>query len=59
VITFFVSGAGSATLPIKVYGEMMRGGISPVINALSAILIAGTVSLSLLAKNFLKYIAAQ
>jgi spermidine/putrescine transport system permease protein len=59
VITFFVSGAGSATLPIKVYGEMMRGGISPVINALSAILILGTVSLSLLAKNFLKYIAAQ
>jgi spermidine/putrescine transport system permease protein len=59
VITFFVSGAGSATLPIKVYGEMMRGGISPVINALSAILIMGTVSLSLLAKNFLKYIAAQ
>jgi spermidine/putrescine transport system permease protein len=59
VITFFVSGAGSATLPIKVYGEMMRGGISPVINALSAILIMGTVSLSMLAKNFLKYIAAQ
>lgn len=59
VITFFVSGAGSATLPIKVYGEMVRGGISPVINALSAILIGGTVALSLMAKNFLKYIAAQ
>lgn len=59
VTTFFVAGAGSATLPIVVYGEMTRGGISPVINALSTILIVGTVMLSLLARNFLKYIAAQ
>jgi spermidine/putrescine transport system permease protein len=59
VTTFFVAGAGSATLPVTVFGQMTKGGISPVINALSAILILGTVTLSLLARNFLKYIAAQ
>jgi spermidine/putrescine transport system permease protein len=59
VTTFFVAGAGSATLPVTVYGQMTKGGISPVINALSTILILGTVMLSLTARNFLKYIAAQ
>jgi spermidine/putrescine transport system permease protein len=59
VTTFFVAGAGSSTLPVTVFGQMTKGGISPVINALSTILILGTVMLSLLARNFLKYIAAQ
>jgi spermidine/putrescine transport system permease protein len=57
-ITYFVSGV-SSTLPMAVYGQMYKGGVSPVINALSAIMILGTIVLALLARNFLKYIAAN
>jgi len=45
VITFFVSGPGSSTLAVHVYG-MMRLGVTPVINALSVLLLAGTVVLA-------------
>lgn len=41
VITFFVSGPGSATLPIRIY-TMMKHGNPPVINALSTLLLAVT-----------------
>ncbi|MFW5688226.1 MAG: ABC transporter permease [Spirochaetota bacterium] len=55
VITFFVSGPGSTTLPLYVY-SMIRFGVSPVINALSVVIIAGTVALVLVARRFVKYI---
>ena len=55
VITFFVAGPGSSTLPLHVY-SMIRFGVSPVINALSIIVIAGTVVLALSTKNIFKYI---
>ncbi|HRY80708.1 MAG TPA: spermidine/putrescine ABC transporter permease PotC, partial [Spirochaetia bacterium] len=55
---FFVSGPGSTTLPLYVY-SMIRFGVSPVINSLSVVLIAGTVLITLLARNFLKYIAQK
>lgn len=42
VITFFVSGAGSTTLPILVSSMMKTSRNLPVINALSTLLIAGT-----------------
>lgn len=58
VITFFVSGPGSTTLPLYVY-SMIRFGVSPVINALSVVMIAGTVLITILARNFLKYIAQK
>lgn len=58
VITFFVAGPGSSTLPLYIY-SLIRFGVSPVINALSVILIAGTVLLSFLMRNFLKYVAAK
>ncbi len=58
VITFFVSGPGSTTLPLYV-NSMIRFGVSPVINALSVVMIAGTVLITLLARNFLKYIAQK
>lgn len=45
VITFFVSGPGSSTLAVHIYG-MMRLGVSPVINALSVILLIGTAVLA-------------
>jgi spermidine/putrescine transport system permease protein len=41
VITSFVSGPGSATLPVVIYG-MARRGIEPSINAISTIIVAAT-----------------
>ena len=38
VITFFVAGPGSTTLPLKVF-SMIKTGITPEINALSALLV--------------------
>jgi spermidine/putrescine transport system permease protein len=58
VITYFVTGPGSSTLPIYIYSAI-RFGISPVINALSVVMILGTVALTFLLRNFLKYIAAK
>lgn len=41
VITFFVSGPGSTTLPVYIY-SMMKHGSPPVINALSVVLLLVT-----------------
>jgi spermidine/putrescine transport system permease protein len=56
VITFFVSGPGASTLPLHIY-SMVKFGVSPVINALSVILVGATIILSLSTKRFQKYIA--
>jgi spermidine/putrescine transport system permease protein len=58
VITYFVAGPGSSTLPIYIYSAI-RFGVSPVINALSVVMVLGTVLLTYLLRNFLKYIAAK
>jgi spermidine/putrescine transport system permease protein len=58
VITYFVGGPGSSTLPVYIYSAI-RFGVSPVINALSVVMILGTVALAYLLRNFLKYIAAK
>ena len=42
VITFFVSGVGSSTLPLKIY-SMIKFGVSPVINALSTVILVTTM----------------
>lgn len=39
VITFFVSGPGATTLPVYIFG-MIRVGISPEVNAVSALMLA-------------------
>jgi spermidine/putrescine transport system permease protein len=44
VITFFVSGVGSSTLPLKIY-SMIRFGVSPAINALSTVVLVVTMIL--------------
>jgi spermidine/putrescine transport system permease protein len=44
VITFFVSGVGSSTLPLKIY-SMIKFGVSPVINALSTVVLIATMVL--------------
>ena len=48
VITSFVSGSGSSTLPIVVYG-MVRRSIEPSINAISTIILVVTAALIYLA----------
>jgi len=44
VITFFISGVGSSTLPLKIY-SMIKFGVSPVINALSTVVLLATLFL--------------
>ena len=43
VITFFVNGAGSETLPVKIYGMIKRSPRLPVINALSTLMMLVTI----------------
>ena len=60
IITFFVAGPGSSTLPIFIFSAITRkGGVTPVISALSVVMILGTVVLTYMLRNFLKYIAAK
>src|SRR4029079_16065356 len=46
VITSFVAGPGSATLPLKIY-SMVKTGVTPEINAISTVLLVVTVLLVL------------
>ena len=57
VITFFVSGPGSTTLPLYVY-SMIRFGVSPVINSLSVIMIIFTCAMAFICRKGLKGFAA-
>lgn len=53
VITFFVSGPGSDTLPVKIYGMIKRSPRLPMINALSTLMLIVTV-LSVIASRKLQ-----
>lgn len=55
VITFFVAGPGSTTLPLQIF-SMVRFGISPVINAISALLLVGTIFISIFLRKYVRYI---
>lgn len=57
VITFFVSGPGSTTLPLYVY-SMIRFGVSPVINSLSVVMILITCLIAFVCRKGLKGFAA-
>lgn len=48
VITFFVSGPGAATLPSRVYSMAKTSRNLPIINALSTLLILGTLLIALI-----------
>jgi spermidine/putrescine transport system permease protein len=48
VITFFTSGPGSTTFPIKIY-SMVRFSVTPEVNAASTVLIVLTLTLTILA----------
>ena len=58
VITFFVAGPGSTTLPLYVY-SMIRFGVSPVINSLSFVMIVFTCLFAFTLRKALKGIAAS
>lgn len=47
IISFFVAGPGSNTLPLKVF-SMVKFGVTPEINALSTILLILTISIVLI-----------
>ncbi len=47
VVTFFTSGTGSTTLPLRIY-SMVKVGITPEINALSTLMLAASMVLVLL-----------
>lgn len=49
IISFFVAGPNSTTLPLYIYA-MVKRGISPEINALSTLLMLATISLVVIAQ---------
>ncbi len=51
VVTFFVGGPGSTTLPVKVY-SMMKHGPPAIINALSVVFMAFTFTVAILGQIF-------
>ncbi|MGL4687574.1 MAG: ABC transporter permease [Fusobacteriaceae bacterium] len=55
VTTFFVAGPGSSTLPLRIY-SMIRLGVSPVINAISVLLIGLSIFLTFSTKSLQKYL---
>ena len=52
VVSFFTAGPESTTLPLKILG-MVRKGVSPDVNALSTLMIVGTIGI-LLTSNFIQ-----
>ncbi|MEK6284285.1 MAG: extracellular solute-binding protein [Acidobacteriota bacterium] len=50
VITSFVAGPGSATLPLKIY-SMVKTGVTPEINAISTVLLVVTMMLVLVSER--------
>ncbi|MBL9115884.1 MAG: ABC transporter permease [Verrucomicrobiaceae bacterium] len=54
VITFFVSGPGSSTLPNRVFSMAKTSRSFPVINALSTLLIFATLVLTLLGNRLIR-----
>lgn len=49
IISFFVAGPGSTTLPLKIF-SMVKFGVSPEINALSTLMLVITLSLAVIAQ---------
>lgn len=58
VVTFFVSGPGSTTLPVYLYSAIKRS-VPPEIRPLSVLLILATVLLVFLGRRFIKYIVKK
>ena len=54
IVTFFVTGPHSQTLPIKVFG-MARKGLDPSLNAISSVFVLATVAFVVLAERVRKF----
>ena len=52
VITSFVAGVGATTLPLHIY-SMLKVGVTPEVNAVSTLLLAGTIVLIVAAHRLL------
>jgi len=50
LITSFVSGVGSTTLPLQIY-SMLKRGITPEINAISTVILVATIPLVFIAQR--------
>jgi spermidine/putrescine transport system permease protein len=53
VVTSFVAGVGATTLPLHIY-SMLKLGVTPEVNAVSSLLLAGTVVLIVLAHRLIR-----
>jgi spermidine/putrescine transport system permease protein len=53
VVTSFVAGVGSTTLPLHIY-SMLKVGVTPEVNAVSTLLLAVTIVLIVLAHRLLQ-----
>lgn len=58
IISFFVSGAGDITFPVKVYG-MVRGKITTNVYALSTLMLVGIIAVYLIAQLVQKMLAKR
>jgi spermidine/putrescine transport system permease protein len=52
VVTSFVAGVGATTLPLYIY-SMLKVGVTPEVNAISSLLLAGTIALIVAAHRLL------
>lgn len=53
VVTSFVAGVGATTLPLHIY-SMLKLGVTPEVNAVSSLLLAGTVVLIVVAHRLMQ-----
>jgi ABC-type spermidine/putrescine transport system permease subunit II len=58
VITSFVSGPGSSTLPLYIFGQVKRG-VSPETNAIAAMVFAFTIGVLLVGQLLLLWQARR
>lgn len=62
VISIFVTGATTNTLPVKIYTQM-KNGVSPEVNALSVVMLAGTALViggsAILRRKSRKYVTSK
>jgi spermidine/putrescine transport system permease protein len=56
VVTRFVAGANSQTLPLFIYGAVKRS-VPPEVNALSVVIVLITIAFVFSIRNLLKYVA--
>jgi ABC-type spermidine/putrescine transport system permease subunit II len=54
VITTFVSGPGSSTLPLFIFGQVKRG-VTPETNAVAAMILAFTIGTLLIGQLLLRW----